>query len=113
MAASPQTGTRTMLLRPHTHWLVAVFAVALFFPSATARAQTAKPEMRESCPGLVASHAPRVTRASLRLAALAADQVRISYAGHSTFLIESPQSVRIATDITIMCRCRGYPPSRQ
>lgn len=87
-----------MLLRPHTNWLVAVFAVALFFSSATARAQTAKPEMRESCPGLVASHAPPVTRASLRLAALAADQVRISYAGHSTFLIESPQSVRIATD---------------
>jgi L-ascorbate metabolism protein UlaG (beta-lactamase superfamily) len=46
----------------------------------------------------VASPAPPVTRASLRLAALAADQVRISYAGHSTFLIESPQSVRIATD---------------
>jgi L-ascorbate metabolism protein UlaG (beta-lactamase superfamily) len=87
-----------MLLRPHTNWLVAVFVVALFFSSATARAQTAKPEMRESCPGFVASHAPPVTRASLRLAALAADQVRISYAGHSTFLIESPQSVRIATD---------------
>jgi len=54
--------------------------------------------MRESCPGLVASHAPRATPASLWLAALAADQVRIRYAGHSTFLIESPQSVRIATD---------------
>jgi L-ascorbate metabolism protein UlaG (beta-lactamase superfamily) len=87
-----------MLLRPHTRLLAAVFAAALVFPSATARAQTAKPEMRESCPGLVASHPPRPTPASLRLAALAADQVRVSYAGHSTFLIESPQSVRIATD---------------
>ncbi len=57
----------------------------------------AKPEMNESCPGLVASR-PRPTPAMLRLAALAADQVRLTYAGHSTFLIESPQLVRIATD---------------
>jgi L-ascorbate metabolism protein UlaG (beta-lactamase superfamily) len=60
-------------------------------------APQAKPEMAESCPGLVASR-PRPTLAALRLAALAADQVRLTYAGHSTFLIESPQLVRIATD---------------
>jgi L-ascorbate metabolism protein UlaG (beta-lactamase superfamily) len=60
-------------------------------------APAAKPEMTESCPGLVASR-PRPLAASLRLAALAADQVRITYAGHATFLIESPQLVRIATD---------------
>jgi L-ascorbate metabolism protein UlaG (beta-lactamase superfamily) len=34
----------------------------------------------------------------IRRVALNADQVRISYIGHSTFLIESPQLVRIATD---------------
>jgi L-ascorbate metabolism protein UlaG (beta-lactamase superfamily) len=62
-----------------------------------APAPQAKPEMTESCPGLVASR-PRPTLAGLRLAALAADQVRLTYAGHSTFLIESPQLVRIATD---------------
>jgi L-ascorbate metabolism protein UlaG (beta-lactamase superfamily) len=60
-------------------------------------APQAKPEMNESCPGLVASRS-RPTLAALRLAALAADQVRITYAGHSTFLVESPQLVRIATD---------------
>src|SRR5215467_16132937 len=60
-------------------------------------APQAKPEMNESCPGLVASR-PRPSPAALRLAALAADQVRRTYAGHSTFLIESPQLVRIATD---------------
>jgi len=59
-----------------------------------APAPQVKPEMNESCPGLVAAR-PRPT---LRLAALAADQVRLTYAGHSTFLIESPQLVRIATD---------------
>ena len=61
-------------------------------------APDAKPEMMEGCPGLVAGGPLRPIPASLRLAALAADQVRITYAGHSTFLIESPQLVRIATD---------------
>jgi L-ascorbate metabolism protein UlaG (beta-lactamase superfamily) len=56
----------------------------------------AKPEMTESCPGLVASRPPFA--APIRRVALNADQVRISYIGHSTFLIESPQLVRIATD---------------
>jgi L-ascorbate metabolism protein UlaG (beta-lactamase superfamily) len=53
--------------------------------------------MRENCPGLVALDRPRFLPASLRLA-LNPDQVRVSYVGHSTFLIESPQGVRIATD---------------
>jgi L-ascorbate metabolism protein UlaG (beta-lactamase superfamily) len=59
----------------------------------------------ENCPGLIASNRPRfklasaagAQPASLRLA-LNADQVRITYIGHSTFLIESPRLVRIATD---------------
>ena len=54
--------------------------------------------MRESCPGLVAANAPRATPVSLKLAALASDQVRITFIGHATFLIESPEGVRIATD---------------
>jgi L-ascorbate metabolism protein UlaG (beta-lactamase superfamily) len=58
----------------------------------------AKPEMTESCPGLVAARPFFVQPAAFRLASLERDQVRISYIGHSTFLIESPQLVRIATD---------------
>jgi L-ascorbate metabolism protein UlaG (beta-lactamase superfamily) len=54
--------------------------------------------MTENCPGLVAQDRPRIIPAAFRLAALASDEVRISYAGHSTFLIESPQLIRIATD---------------
>jgi L-ascorbate metabolism protein UlaG (beta-lactamase superfamily) len=57
-----------------------------------------KPEMIESCPGLVADQRPRVIPAAFKRAALDADQVRITYVGHSTFLIESPKLVRIATD---------------
>ncbi|MGA7679369.1 MAG: MBL fold metallo-hydrolase [Pseudolabrys sp.] len=61
-------------------------------------APSAKPEMTQSCPGLVAVRPPFAEPAALRLVALERDQVRISYVGHSTFLIESPQLVRIATD---------------
>ncbi len=56
-----------------------------------------KPEMTQSCPGLVASRPPFAAPA-LRRVALEHDQVRITYVGHATFLIESPQLVRIATD---------------
>ncbi len=75
--------------------------IALTLPAAAqnpSQPPAAKPEMTETCPGLVASNRPRVVAAAFRLAALAADQVRITYIGHSTFLIESPQLVRIATD---------------
>jgi L-ascorbate metabolism protein UlaG (beta-lactamase superfamily) len=57
-----------------------------------------KPEMRANCPGLIAGEPSRAIPAAFKLAALKADQVRLTYVGHSTFLIESPQSVRIATD---------------
>jgi L-ascorbate metabolism protein UlaG (beta-lactamase superfamily) len=52
----------------------------------------------ENCPGLVARDRPRVIPAAFDVAALSADQVRITFVGHATFLIESPQLVRIATD---------------
>lgn len=39
-----------------------------------------------------------VQPAQFRMAQLKADEVRISYVGHSTFLIESHKGVRIATD---------------
>lgn len=57
-----------------------------------------KPEMTESCPGLVASRSPLFQRASFQLAALNADQVRVTFVGHASFLIESPQLVRVVTD---------------
>ena len=81
--------------------LVAV-AAFLAFPDAKLAAQTApaptqKPEMMENCPGLVAADRPKVVPASFQLA-LNSDQVRITYVGHSTFLIESSRLVRIATD---------------
>ena len=61
-------------------------------------APAAKPEMMESCPGLISRDRPRAIPAAFRLAALKDGEVRVSYAGHSTFLLESPRLVRIATD---------------
>jgi len=85
-------------------WLKAVVAAVAFFAIADhAVAQgtappAPKPEMTESCPGLVAARQPLLQPVALRLAALEHDQVRITYVGHATFLLESPQLVRIATD---------------
>jgi L-ascorbate metabolism protein UlaG (beta-lactamase superfamily) len=71
------------------------------------------PEMAQVCPGLVADERATVVPAAWRmaapkpgavksgrvsLAALNPDQVRLTFLGHATFLIESPQLVRIATD---------------
>src|SRR5262244_4370112 len=65
--------------------------------SAAPQPPAAKPEMTESCPGLVASERPPVIPAAIG-PGLAPNEARITYAGHSTFLIESPKLVRIATD---------------
>jgi L-ascorbate metabolism protein UlaG (beta-lactamase superfamily) len=79
---------------------IALSSIAL---AQTADTPAAKPEMTEACPGLVAANrskdfSAKVIPTALRLAALNPDQVRLTYIGHATFLIESPQLVRIATD---------------
>ena len=85
-------------------WCVAIASLALAWIAHAAAQPSAptppapKPEMTESCPGLVSSAPAFIAPAAFRQAALAADQVRITYVGHSTFLIESPRLVRIATD---------------
>lgn len=69
----------------------------------------AKPEMIESCPGLIATRSPLFMPASLRLAALERDQLRFTFIGHATFLLESPQMVRIATDYNDYVRPQVLP----
>jgi L-ascorbate metabolism protein UlaG (beta-lactamase superfamily) len=81
-------------------WAAVLAVFALVSPAAAQApgSPTKKPEMRESCPGMVAANTPRFVPAGLQIAALASDQVRITFIGHATFLIESPKLVRIATD---------------
>lgn len=82
--------------------VLAAWAVALSLGPARAQAPAPAPpptaELSDRCPGLVASDQPRVIPAGFALASLGSDQVRLTYVGHSTFLIESPRLVRIATD---------------
>jgi L-ascorbate metabolism protein UlaG (beta-lactamase superfamily) len=92
-----------MTARERCRYMLPAFAaLVLCAVPATAfervQAPAPKPEMTEGCPGMIASDRSRIVPAAFRLAALSADQVRITYVGHSTFLIESPKLVRIATD---------------
>ncbi len=101
-------------------WIVrfVLAATTLSIPPSGAMAQPSppNPEMTQGCPGLVADDGAAVIPAAWRtshaltgalggsnsgvfhLAALNSDQVRLTFLGHATFLIESPQLVRIATD---------------
>ncbi|RAI38890.1 MBL fold metallo-hydrolase [Rhodoplanes roseus] len=84
--------------------LLALLIVPVATPLAPAVAQPAAPaapvapERPDTCPGLVSALPPRAVPAAFRPVALAPDQVRLTYVGHSTFLIESPKLVRVATD---------------
>lgn len=63
---------------------------ALISLSLTRPAPAAEPV---SCPGLIAARDPLFSWATLRQ-----DEVGVAFVGHATFLIETPQGVRIATD---------------
>ena len=89
--------------------LAALIALPVYSAAAQPVPAPAKPEMMENCPGLVAMRQPRIVPAALRLAALSADEVRIGYAGHSTFLIESPRGIKIATDYNDYVKPRALP----
>jgi L-ascorbate metabolism protein UlaG (beta-lactamase superfamily) len=89
--------------------LAAVLAASVQASAQTAPPPPDKPEMRNNCPGLVAERPLTLIPAALRLAALEADQVRLTYIGHATFLIESPQLVRIATDYNDYVRPNVVP----
>ncbi len=98
--------TARLLLR------VMLTSIGLLAPAYAAAQQPAVPptsELADRCPGLIAAPAPRVIPAAFLPATIASDQVRITYAGHSTFLIESPRLVRIATDYNDYVRSPVLP----
>ena len=76
--------------------LVTLAASPAFAQGAAPAPPAPRIEPNENCPGLIASRPP--FRPLLQRVALKHDEVRFTYIGHSTFLIESPQLVRIATD---------------
>jgi len=77
--------------------LVASLALlALIAPLSISPAAAQQPA-RSECLAM-SDAAPRATPVALRQAAAAADEVAITYAGHSTYFIDTPGGVRIATD---------------
>jgi L-ascorbate metabolism protein UlaG (beta-lactamase superfamily) len=77
---------------------VAALVLGLFgLPISPATAQEA-PRSSECL--AMSQSAPRATPVALRLGAAKADEVTITYAGHSTYYIDTPEGVRIATDFS-------------
>ena len=75
-------------------------ALALALPGVRALAAEPVPSATDAerrCPGLIAG-LPDVRLVKFAPVALGQGEVRLTYVGHSTFLIESPRLVRIATD---------------
>jgi L-ascorbate metabolism protein UlaG (beta-lactamase superfamily) len=84
--------------------MVAALAAMIALPIAQSGAAE-----NERCPRLVSDSRPRPMLASLRLAAVEEGEVRLTFIGHSTFLIESPAGVRIATDYNDYVRAPVVP----
>ncbi|HEX3862153.1 MAG TPA: MBL fold metallo-hydrolase, partial [Stellaceae bacterium] len=73
--------------------LFAIFALLGVWPMPVA----AQEAPRSECLAM-ANAPPRATPVALRRVAAKADEVTITYAGHSTYFIDTPGGVRIATD---------------
>jgi hypothetical protein len=74
-----------------------VFAIAALIGFVVAPAAAQDGATRSEC--LAMAHAPpRATLASFRQAASGSNEVSITYGGHSTYVIDTPAGVRIATD---------------
>jgi L-ascorbate metabolism protein UlaG (beta-lactamase superfamily) len=82
-------------------------ALAAAFLLASGVARGAAPDRCLAVAG--APHPPAVHHASTRLAQLKPEEVRVTYVGHSTFLIESAGGVTIATDYNDYVRPRIIP----
>jgi len=86
-------------------------ALALALPGAGASAAEPAPspgDTERRCPGRVAG-LPDVHVVKFDRVALGEGEVRLTYVGHSTFLIESPRLVRIATDYNDYVRPKVVP----
>ncbi len=79
--------------------------LALLSPIASATAQDAS---RSECLAM-AGAPPRATPVSLHRLAAKGDEVAITYAGHSTYYIDTPGGVRIATDYSGTYRTGRLP----
>ncbi len=92
-------------MRFRTGGLMVALGAALILtptpPSALERGEPAcRPEMADTWP----AHGPRIIRAALK-----PDEVKLTFVGHSTFRIETPQGVTADTDYNDYIRAPGAP----
>lgn len=89
----------------HRLWFQGAIAILCGFISVAAWADDRPPASQ--CLAM-AQTLPRVIYATLRTAAKS-DEVTIRYAGHSTYVIETPDGVRVATDYSGVYDTGGLP----
>jgi L-ascorbate metabolism protein UlaG (beta-lactamase superfamily) len=65
--------------------------------------------MPSTCHAMAQNHGPRIEKASLQLAQLQTDEVKITYVGHSAFRIETPAGISIVTDFNGSAGPGGVP----
>jgi L-ascorbate metabolism protein UlaG (beta-lactamase superfamily) len=83
------------------------FAVFFLLASLTVSAAPQQP-LRSECLAM-ANAPPRATPVSLRRAAAKTEEVAITYVGHSTYYIDTPGGIRIATDFNGAYRTGRLP----
>ncbi len=72
---------------------------ALSAPALLALTCIATPAIAQQCVGMAnAPTSPTVHKAGIKFAQKSAAEIRITFVGHATFLIESPEGVKIVTD---------------
>ena len=81
--------------------------VTAFLGSLIASAAAQQP-LRSECLAM-ANAPPRATPVSLRPVAAKAEEVAITYVGHSTYFVDTPGGVRIATDFSGAYRTGRLP----
>jgi L-ascorbate metabolism protein UlaG (beta-lactamase superfamily) len=84
--------------RPVAYAMLRVVAFIFWMLGLPASLAAAQDAPRGSECLAMAQAPPRATPVSLRLTAAKAEEVTITYAGHSTYYIDTPGGVRIATD---------------
>ena len=88
--------------------MVRMFAAAFALLAALVVPAAAQDGLRSECLAM-ANAPPRATPVSFRKVAAKAEDVAITYAGHSTYYIDTPQGVRIATDYSGAYRTGRLP----
>ena len=99
---SPQMGLAMLRSLQRTLALASAFLGSLIIPAA------AQSPLRSECLA-IANAPPHAVPVSLRRVAAKADEVAITYVGHSTYYIDTPGGVRIATDFNGAYRTGRLP----